>query len=84
MGDLHDLRMGDTVVREMDADGRIERHVGEVLSIRARISILGEGYPWGEWWDVSTGRLFNFPADAAAGYRLKRASADEIERLGLR
>lgn len=84
MGDLHDLRLGDIVIREMDVAGGVEHHVGEVLSIRARIRYLDVGYRWGEWWDVPTGLLANFPRDAAAGYRLRRASADEIESLGLR
>jgi len=84
MGDLHDLRMGDIVIREMDGDDGVERHVGEVVLIRARIRHLDVDYRWAEWWNVSTGLLANFPPEAAAGYRLRRASADEIESLGLR
>ncbi|MBB3941731.1 hypothetical protein GGR39_003412 [Novosphingobium fluoreni] len=84
MGDLHDLRMGNIVIREMDADGGIERHVGEVLSIHARVKYLDVDYRWGEWWDVSTATLWPFRPEDVPGYRLRRASADEIERLGLR
>jgi len=83
MRNLYDLRVGDIVIREMDADDGVERHLGEVLSIRARIQYPNVGYPWREWWDVSTALLSNFPPDAAAAHRLRSASAAEIKRLGL-
>jgi len=84
MNDLHDLRVGDTVLREMDVDDGIERHVGEVLSIRARIRYIDVGYRWAEWWDVTTGALWPFKPEDVPEYRLRPATSDEIDRLKLR
>lgn len=83
MGDLHDLRLGDLVIRDMDGERGGEQHIGEVLSIRARIRYVDVDYRWGEWWDVTTGTLWPFRPEDVSGYRLRQASADEIERLGL-
>lgn len=82
--DLHDLRVGDLVIREMDNRGQVERHIGEVLSIRARIQYLDVGYDWREWWDVTTASLHPFRPLSKPGYRLRKAEIDQIDRLRLR
>jgi hypothetical protein len=56
MEDLHDLRVGDLVVREMDDAGVISRHLGRVIHIRARIEYVDVDYDFREWWDVTSGR----------------------------
>lgn len=84
MDDLHGLRVGDLVVREIDNRGRVERHIGEVLSIRARIQYLDVGHDWREWWDVTTASLHPFRPLSMPGYRLCRAEVTQIDRLRLR
>ncbi|MEG8223616.1 hypothetical protein OSJ57_23890 [Sphingomonas sp. HH69] len=84
MDDLHGLRAGDLVVREIDNRGRVERHIGEVLSIRARIQYLDVGHDWREWWDVTTASLHPFRPLSMPGYRLCRAEVTQIDRLRLR
>lgn len=84
MDDLHGLRVGDLVIREMDHRGRVERHIGEVLSIRARIQYIGVSYDWREWWDVTTASIYPFRPLSMPGYRLRKAEVDQIDRLRLR
>ena len=84
MRNLYDLRVGDIVIREMDADDGVERHLGEVLSIRARVRYVDVEYRWAEWWDLTTATLWPFRPEDVPEYRLRRASPDEIGRLGLR
>lgn len=76
--DLHDLRLGDLVVREMTEEGRFERNMGEVVYIRARISYLDSDFPWKEWWDISTGTLHPFSPAMSKPYQLRRATIEEI------
>jgi len=84
LNDLHSLRVGDLVLREMDCQHGVERHVGEVLSIRARIQYVDVGYQWREWWDVTTASLHPFRPLSKPSYRLHRAEIDQIDRLRLR
>lgn len=79
--DISDLRLGDLVVREMTEAGRIERNIGEVVYIRARIRYLDSDFPWKEWWDISTGTLHPFSPAMSKPYELRRATIEEIAKF---
>ncbi|VWX53932.1 hypothetical protein NOVOSPHI9U_500008 [Novosphingobium sp. 9U] len=80
--DLRHLRLGDRVIREHTSAEGVERNIGEVVLIRAAVRGLNHERPWQGWWDVTTGMLCNCPPDAAAAYRIRRATPEEIDRLG--
>lgn len=78
--DLHDLRVGDLVLREMGMGDSMERHIGEVIAIRARVRYPSPTCDWGEWWDVTTGSLWPFDPCSAPDHRLRRALIDQSVR----
>ena len=79
--DMHDLRVGDLVLRELDlGGGQMSRHLGEVASIRARIHYLDVGYDYREWWDFRAG--CPQPLIARDGVRLRLTRAPTVLSLG--
>lgn len=79
--DISNLRAGDIVIREADVAGGVERNVGEVLQVRARVRYLDVDYDWREWWDVDTGVCVPFLPEMEIPWRLRRASPEEIVRF---
>ena len=78
--DLHDLRLGDYVIREDAPEGRL---IGEVLHIRARIAYLNAGFPCRDWVDISTATAYPFRIDDPARPLITKATSEDIQRYGL-
>lgn len=78
--DLHDLRLGDYVIREDAHEGRL---IGEVLHIRARVQYLNVGYPCRDWIDISTGTAYPYRIDDPDKPVIYKASAEDVRRYGL-
>ena len=83
--DLYHLRVGDLVIREIDSDARTKQHIGEVISVRARVRYFHPEQDWREWWDVHYGTQYPYgPWREDRHCRLIRAEVDQLDRLGLR
>ena len=78
--DLHDLRLGDYVIREDAPEGRL---IGEVLHIRARVQYLNVDYPYREWVDISTATTYPYRIDDPDKPTIYKASPEDIRRYGL-
>lgn len=83
--DLYHLRVGDLVIRGIDSDARTKQHIGEVISVRARVRYFHPEQDWREWWDVHYGTQYPYgPWREDRHCRLIRAEVDQLDRLGLR
>ncbi|WP_434404601.1 hypothetical protein [Sphingobium sp. DN12] len=78
--DLHDVRLGDYLIREDRLDGRL---IGEIVHIRARVSYINAGYPFREWVDVSTATTFPYRTGDPEAPRLMKATDEDIRIYGL-
>ena len=78
--DLHDLRLGDYVIKEDQLHGRL---IGEVLHIRARISYLNAGFQCRDWVDITTGTAYPYRIDDPARPLITKATLEDIRMYGL-
>jgi hypothetical protein len=78
--DLHDLHLGDYVIKEDPLDGRL---IGEVLHIRARVQYLTVGYPCRDWVDISTATTHPYRIDDPARPLITKATLEDIRMYGL-
>ena len=78
--DLHDVRLGDYLIREDRLDGRL---IGGVLHIRARVAYLNAGFPYREWVDISTATTYPYRIDDPTRPLITKATDEDIARCGL-
>ena len=78
--DLHDLRLGDYVIKEDQLHGRL---IGEVLHIRARISYLNAGFQCRDWVDLSTATAYPFRIDNPDRPLITKATVEDVRMYGL-
>lgn len=78
--DLHDLRLGDYLIREDAHEGRL---IGEVLHIRARVRYLNVNFECRDWIDISTGTAYPYHIGDPDKPTIYKASAEDIARYGL-
>lgn len=78
--DLHDLRLGDYVIKEDQLDGRL---IGEVLHIRARIEYLNAGFRCRDWIDISTATAFPYRISDPDKPMIYKATDEDVRMYGL-